>query len=85
MKRLHDSDDEDEPATKKAAPSLDKPTDILAQVNVHVKVTMFAYWVILHAFFVNLFYLISFFKSQSTIFQLYWVGLSWVEPVLSKD
>ena len=35
MKRLHDSDDEEEPATKKAAPSLDKPTDILAQVNVH--------------------------------------------------
>ena len=53
MKRLHDSDDEDEPATKKAAPSLDKPTDILAQVNVHVRVTTFAYWVILHAFVVD--------------------------------
>ena len=29
--------------------------------------------------------LIWFFTSQSTVFQLYWDGSSWVEPVLSKD
>ena len=30
-------------------------------------------------------YLVSFFTSQSSIFQLFWDRSSWVEPVLSMD
>ena len=35
-------------------------------------------------FWINMFCLILFFTSQSTIFPLHWDGSSWVEPVLTN-